>query len=207
MERHSIQEYMHIGAMNWHLVRLPNGIKAKGPISAHSSIKDFHDIIERAGLNVTNRAGQRLWQILEELEKMSAADNVVTPLLEEIRSEAKIVERTLVAESLGKIVFVVTEKRIDIDKLLNAPATLLSSKVWVTLPKISAHDFAEGCKAIAFELPTAGAFYLLRSLEGALGHYYLCAIRKDRLSGNSRMWGPMIKQMRDKKDNVHLTSC
>lgn len=198
MEPHSIQEYIHVGAMNWYLVRFPDGMQAK---VAHDSIKDLQQNIQKADLKVTYRAGHRLWEIQEELDKMNTQEEVPPSLVPEIRKESTDLEKTLVAESEGKIVFVVTEKRVDVEKLTNRPAKLLSSKVWISLPRVSAYDFSNACKAIAFELPTAGAFHLLRCLEGAIGHYYLCIIKRNRLPSKSRMWGPMIKQLKEKKKN------
>ena len=58
-----------------------------------------------------------------------------------------------------------------------------------------------GCKAIAFELPTAAAFHQLRCVEGALKHYYQCVIKRNRLPDKQKMWGPMIDQLRSKKTN------
>jgi hypothetical protein len=198
MEPHSIQEYIHVGAMNWYLVRLPDSVQVK---TADDSIKDLQENIQKADLKVTYRAGHRLWEIQGELDKMNAWEEVSPSLISEIRKESEDLEKTLVAEAEGKNVFVVTEKRIDVEKLTNKPDTLLSSKVWISLPRVSAYDFANACKAIAFELPTAGAFHLLRCLEGTIGHYYLCVIKRNRLPTKSRMWGPMIKQLREKKKN------
>lgn len=198
MEPHNIQEYMHVGAMNWYLVRLPDTIQVK---TAHDAIKDLQENIQKADLKVTYRAGYRLWKMQEELNKMNALEEMPPSLVDKIRKESRDLEKTLVAESLGKIVFVVTEKRIDVEKLTNKPSALLSSKVWISLPRVSASDFENACKAIAFELPTAGAFHLLRCLEGAIKHYYLCIIKRNRLPSKLRMWGPMINQLREKKKN------
>lgn len=199
METHTIQEYMHIGAMNWFLVRLPDVVRAKGSNSAYAAIKDFKDNIQKADLTVTYRAGVRLWAILDKLGVVAVSDNVPQELIQEIRTEANDIEKTLVAESLGKLVFVVTEKRIDSDKLVHNPATLLAGDVWISMPRISAYDFRHACHAIAFELPTAGAFHLLRCVEGIIKHYYMCIVKRDRLPEDKRMWGPMVQQMREKK--------
>lgn len=196
MEPHNIQEYIHVGAMNWHLVRLPDTIQVK---EAYDAIKDLQKNIQKADLKVTYRAGYKLWEIQEELNKMNALEEMPSSLVDKIRKESRGLEKTLVAESLGKIVFVVTEKRIDVEKLTNEPSALLSSKVWISLPRVSASDFDNACKAIAFELSTAGAFHLLRCLEGAIRHYYLCIIKRNILPIKSRMWGPIINQLRERK--------
>ncbi len=196
MEAHNIQEYMHIGAMNWFLVRLPDEVQGKTTFVA---IEDFKRNIQKAGLKVTYRAGNRLWEIQEGLSKIEAPENVPSSLVRKIREESMAIEKTLVAESMGKNVLVVTGKRIDVEKLTGKPDTLLSSGVWSSLPRVSSYDFTYACKAIAYELGTAGAFHLLRCLEGTILHYYLCNIKRNRLPEKSRMWGPMIKQLKEKK--------
>ncbi len=195
MEQHNIQEYLHIGAMNWYLVQFPSGTNN----SAISSISDLEECLKKAGLKVSLRAGFELWNIREELKSGNAPKELTPEMINRIRQAAKDLENTVVAEASERVVFVVTEKRIDIEKLIQRPSTLLSANVWRSLPRVSAIDFVASCKAIAYELPTAGAFHLLRCLEGAIQHYYLCMVKRDRLSPSDRMWGPMVKQLREKK--------
>lgn len=119
----------------------------------------------------------------------------------EIRDEAKKLELTLIAEAEGIYVYIVSEKRIDSEKLLNKPQALLSRNIWRLLPAVCAKDWVDGCKSIAFELPTGAAFYLLRCVEGTLKHFYLCVVKKKRLPKDKCTWGPMIKTLRDRKRN------
>jgi hypothetical protein len=187
MERHSIQEYLHIGAMNWYLVQLPSGTMVGGNNGALSTISDLEMCIGRAELKVSHRAGDHLWEIKEELTSLNPDDSVPPELTYRIQQAAKNLEHTLVAEASGRVVFVVTEKRIDIEKLIDSPKTLLAGKVWGSLPGVSAFDFVFACKAIAYELPTAGAFHLLRCLEGTIKHYYMCIVKRNRLPPKDRM--------------------
>jgi hypothetical protein len=137
MESHNIQEYMHIGAMNWHLVRLPDLTVVGGQNGAATAVREFQSNITKADLKVTYRAAEKLWGILDQLDKLPANDKVPPNLIGEIRSEAQAIEKTLVAESVGRVVFVVTEKRIDVDKLVNKPAALLAQGVWLSLPRVT----------------------------------------------------------------------
>lgn len=199
MEKHSIQEYLHIGAMNWYLVQLPPGTRVGGDKGAVAGISDLEECIKKADLKVSFRAGYELWTILEKLKSLNPADQLPSELTDTIQQAAKNLEHTLVAEASERVVFVVTEKRIDIERLIHRPQTLLSANVWRSMPRVSAYDFVAACKAIAYELPTAGAFHLLRCLEGIIRHYYMCSVKRDRLLPNDRMWGPMIKQLRERK--------
>lgn len=199
MEKHNIAEYLHIGAMNWYLVQLPSGTKVGGDNSAISAISDLEECINKADLKVSFRAGYQLWTIREELKSLNSAEALTPEMTYRIQQAAKNLEHTLVAEASERVVFVVTEKRIDIERLIHRPATLLSASVWSSMPRVSAYDFVAACKAIAYELPTAGAFQLLRCLEGTFMHYYLCMVKRDRLPPTGRMWGPMVKQLRERK--------
>lgn len=198
MKTNNIHQYIHIGAYHWYLVKIPTNLKVSDALSAVLELKKG---IEGANLQITTRAGWDLWEIAKELERLPADEIVKENVILEIRQKAKNLEHTLIAEAVGKVVYVVTEKRIDTEKLLNKPFALLAKNVWFSLPVISARDFKVGCKAIAFELPTAGAFSLLRCVEGALKHLYFCNIKRNRLPEKEQMWGAMIKQLRNKKSD------
>lgn len=198
MKTHNIHQYIHLGAYHWYLVKIPTDLKASDALSA---ILELKKCIEGASLQITTRAGWELWTIAKELKQLPADEIVKENVILKIRQKAEDLENTLTAEAEGKVVYVVTEKRIDTEKLLNRPFALLANNVWFSLPVISARDFNVGCRAIAFELPTAGAFSLLRCVEGALKHLYFCNIKRNRLPEKEQMWGPMIKQLRDKKSD------
>ena len=201
METHTISQYIHLGAIHWYLVDLPLKTKIGGKHSVLEAITDLKGNLDKAGLQIAMRAGSDLWELAEEIREMPAEDEAEDSLIIRIRALAREIERTMIAEAAGKMVYLVTEKRLDVDKLLNAPHLLLADRAFLSLPAISARDFSLGCKAIAFELPTAAAFHLLRCVEGALGNYYQCAIKRNRLPDKHKMWGPMIDQLRSKKTN------
>lgn len=150
-------------------------------------------------LPVTERAGAKLWLVASQLQEESYPEIVKNIDAEFIRNAANRLEDTLIAESSGQVIYKVTEKRIDTEKLLNKPWMLLAPLVFVNLPSLCAMDFADACKSIAFELPTAGAFSLLRCTEGVLRHYYCSIVKSKRLPESKRMWGPMIAEMRNRR--------
>ena len=89
-----------------------------------------------------------------------------------ISSACNELDKTLDSELLLRSAYLVTPKRFPIESLLEKPAALLSADAPLQMPRISKFDFASGCKALAFSLPTAAAFHLLRCTEGMLRHYY-----------------------------------
>lgn len=71
--------------------------------------------------------------------------------------------------------------------------------VYDALPDLAKYDLEEGGKAIAFDLPTAAAFHLLRGTEGVLRDFYCRVVRRDRIS-EPRMWAAMVNGMRGKRN-------
>jgi hypothetical protein len=118
---------------------------------------------------------------------------VLTPEeAEELRSIMNELRPTLDAESEGNIAFIVNDKRIDVNKLLDDVPSLMAPDVFLTLPEVAQYDFIQAGKCIAFELPTSAAFHLLRATEATLRHLYLAVTQKST-SGN---WGTIVQLLR-----------
>jgi hypothetical protein len=105
--------------------------------------------------------------------------------------------KTLFAEAQGNIAFIVTDKRIDVNKLLFDVQSLLAPTVFAQLPSVAQHDFIEGAKCIAFERSTAAAFHLLRGTEAVLRHFYVSIVQRKR---SPLMWGPMVQSLRQRRN-------
>jgi len=195
----SIHQYIHIGALHWYLVSLPDGEKAKGDGSVSSGLFQLRQELMDFGLPVTVRAGYKLWELADKLGSPEYPDRVTADDTKEIGSLARRLEDTLVAEASEKKTYAVTEKRLDIKKLLDNPGGLLAPNVFEQLPAVSYLDFWAACRAIAFELPTAAAFHLLRCTEGVLRHYYICNVKTKRLPQQRRMWSAMVEQLQKKR--------
>ena len=111
---------------------------------------------------------------------------------------ARTARDTLVAEAAGKVAFIASDKRYTVEKLLEDIASLMSEGVFDELPELARHDFMEGGRALAFELPTAAAFHFLRGTEAVLRDFYCQVVKRERLK-EPRMWGPMVAHMRGRK--------
>ena len=195
----SIHQYIHIGALHWYLVSLPDGSKARGDKGVSSYLLRLNQQLTDIALPVTALAGRKLWELAEKMASPKYPDLVTAEDTEEIRSLADRLEDTLIAEASVQFTYVVTEKRLDVKKLLENPGGLLAPNVLDLLPRVSRWDFWSASKAIAFELPTAAAFHLLRCTEGVLRHYYICNVKAKRLRPDKRMWGPMVEHLRKKR--------
>jgi len=113
------------------------------------------------------------------------ADNI-TSLMDNL-------SKVISAELRGRIVFVITEKRINVENLLDNVKDIFAQDVYNNLPDLPRFDFSEGGKCIAFERTTAGAFHILRGMEGIIRWFF------DKLSGSSGCtdnWGSIIRNLR-----------
>jgi len=109
-------------------------------------------------------------------------------------------ENTLNAEAEGNVAYIVTDKRIDVNKLFSDVGALMAPNVFNLLPDIASYDFNEAGKCIAFERPTAAAFHLLRGTEDMLRRFYCSFVKKGRVS--DLVWGKTVnhlKQLNQKK--------
>ncbi len=111
--------------------------------------------------------------------------------------EVKIVRAVLEAECLTKVAYVPSEKRFDVRRLLDDAPSLLAPDAFQKLPDVAAHDMREAGRAIAFNLPTAAAFHLLRATEATLRAYYLNRVRRGRV--RPLLWGPMVASLRSRR--------
>ena len=65
--------------------------------------------------------------------------------------------------------------------------------VFDSLPIVAKYDFEQSGKAIAFELPTAAAFHILRGTESVLREFYCIIVTRRRVK--PLLWGEMIKSL------------
>lgn len=112
----------------------------------------------------------------------------------EISSLMHNIKETIDAELQGRNVFVITEKRMKVTNLLDDIKKLFAQDVFINLPDLPRFDFNESGKCIAFERPTAGAFHILRGMEGIMRWLY------DKLTnsaGCSFNWGKIITNLKN----------
>jgi hypothetical protein len=65
--------------------------------------------------------------------------------------------------------------------------------VFKELPEVAQYDFLQAGRCIAFELPTAAAFPLMRGTEDVLRWFYCSVVKRERVS--PLRWGPMTSHL------------
>ena len=106
---------------------------------------------------------------------------------------------TILNAELEKIsVYRVAKKRIyDTNDLIASARNILSKSVAEALPDPAKHDVDEAGKCLAFEVPTAAAFHILRSSEAVMGLYYQTLTGRTFKDDNvARNWGAYIGALR-----------
>lgn len=100
---------------------------------------------------------------------------------------------TFIAEATGVIAYIVSERRIPIERLLQDIGTLFGAGVFERLPAFAQADFSEAGKCLAFERATSAAFHALRATESTLKKYYSNKIKG---SDPALMWAGMVSALR-----------
>ncbi|MEW6674158.1 MAG: hypothetical protein AB1427_20890 [Thermodesulfobacteriota bacterium] len=204
MKRTDIYSYFCFG-YNYYLLRYESkGVLVHGDKdSLISRIEDFLKNVEDLNLQVTSKAAEQLRTILQEIAAKPSEAKVDVALATQVTSAIDALDKTLDAELQLRYAFIVTPKRFGLDNLLEHPVTLFAGEVFQLLPRICQFDIAQACRCIAFGLPTAAAFHLMRGTEGVLRFYYEALVKRGRVG--HPMWGPIVEHLRKRRDAPQLS--
>ncbi|HEU5104269.1 MAG TPA: hypothetical protein VFU11_00355 [Solirubrobacterales bacterium] len=198
MRQESIGSYIWTGMHLRYLLDATEGHGIHGPAYVIDNIEVFLARLEELGLTVTAKvaAQQGLPNLLDELNKTDEDAVLSQEQADSISNKLDVVQTVLRAESVEKYAFVTSPKRWDVERLLKNPGSFFGDGVFSQLAPIAAFDFEEACKCIAFELPTAAVFHIMRGTEAVLRSFYCHVVKQNRLAKKQRMWGPMVDGLR-----------
>ena len=169
--------------------------KAKWSPNSPGGVVQNFDHLQRScgklGLKVTALAAQNtLGDVIERLRVVDDA-YILTPAdASEISARMSEVRVALEAEALGSVIYRTSERRYDATKLMGEIDKLFAPGAVAGMSDIARYDFGEAGRALAFGLPTAVAFHLLRGTEEVLRAYYRSWVRRGRM--RTMLWGPMV---------------
>ena len=198
MRKTQIFEYYAFGYDTSFLCRVSAGLSVHGGNGLVGRLKTFLDTLEELDLHVTKQAASNLRAIRDKAGELPKDAKVDDALAREARTAVSRLDVTLDAELELRSAYVVTPKRLQLEYLLEKPQRLFASGVYDKLPAICQYDFAEAGKCIAFGLPTAAAFHLMRGTEGALRDYYCSIVKRGHVK--RLMWNAMIQHLRSRRD-------
>lgn len=209
MKERYIAGYVYVGTAVRYLADARVGAAIFGNGMLEQNIEQFEVGLQEYGFHVTERVAHGLWTLraewLEEAEEQQG-DDEWREQRSLTQSEQRTLERsantardTLIAEAEGMVAFIASDKRYTVKKLMGDVGSLMGERVFDSLPDLAQFDFVEGGKAIAYELPTAAAFHILRGTEAALRDFYAKVVKRNRIP-EPRMWAAIISDLRGKRN-------
>ncbi len=193
MKKSTIYEYYAFGH-NYQLIK-ESGLSGWNNKSAKEGISLFFNQLEKLALPVTEKVAKKLESVMGDIpdnDEDISQENVM-----KINQEIKKIDPSLDAELQLKEAFVLTEKRFSLSFLTSSPEKLLGKEVFFDLSDTSKKDFSLGCLQVALNQPTAAAFHLMRASEEQVKQLYYCFKKQKRLK--KPMWGPIIRELREKR--------
>jgi hypothetical protein len=160
-------------------------------------LDSFFNSLGMLNLQVTKIAASDLQAIRDKAANLPNDAKVDLVLASEISKAFDKLDATLDAELKLKSAYLVTPKRFPLEYLLINPRQLFAANVFEQLPDLCQYDFSEAGRCIAFNLPTAAAFHLMRGTEGVLRFYYLRIVKHNRVK--RLMWGEVVDDLRKRR--------
>ncbi|MBE9513129.1 MAG: hypothetical protein IMY77_03645 [Chloroflexi bacterium] len=158
------------------------------------NIKETLDALDKFGLPVTKRASIELQEFYNKRRNCKFDTRITAEEASKLNGIINTLRHTFTFEAQGIFAYIVTDKRIDTNKLLSDVPALFNNGVFHLMPDMAQYDFREAGKCIAYELPTAGAFHVLRGTESTLRLYYCKHVKRRRIS--TLLWRPMVEHLR-----------
>lgn len=195
MKANDIWAYIYVGTCLRYLQDSQPEDLVHGKGRTINNIDLFLSSLDALGLNVTMRASENLSTIRSSLITKKRRGKLTLREARELQHTSTQLRDTFMAETKGIFVYTVTDKRLDLRKLLYGANDLFAPNVFDVCPEVARFDFEEAGKCIAFERPTAAAFHMLRGTEAVLRAYYRRYVRAAR---SGLAWGQITNQLRAK---------
>jgi len=158
----------------------------------------FQEFLKEFDFEVTKNAiGNDLDQILTKIRSLDQESFPSEEIQEEFKDLAISIEKTLDSELRLHEAYVLSEKRLGLEKLMNLPAQLFSSGTFDKLSELSKTDYNEAGKCIAFERYTAAAFHILRGTEQVLREFYLKKVKRNRVK--KLLWYDITQSLKGRR--------
>jgi hypothetical protein len=196
MKKTSLYKYYSFG-YNYNI--LLNDSEAKSNKDFFNDLKTYYEFIKYLDLKVTLSCltMQDMSSDLEKLEKTTRGKNKDKPIAKELYSsiieKLKNADSTLDAELNIKAGYLVGDKRVSEDLLVNNIHKLFAENTYIELPEIAQSDFGEAGKCLSFDRYTASAFHALRGTESVLKMFYEKLL--DKPSNEKQTWGNFHQEM------------
>ena len=195
MKVHKLYLYYAFG-FNYRM--LTDGYRGHENETAIEGIESFLENIDKFDLKVTKLVvSDFLDKFSNDLKKSPKSEKLSDNKVSELMEFARSIDKTVDAEMRLKKAYILTEKRLGLEKLTDNVEELFGDKIFPELPEICKIDFIEAGKCISFERHTAAAFHILRGTEEMLRVYYKEKVKRNRIK--KLLWHNMTQDLQGKR--------
>ena len=195
MEKHNSYPLITIGLWLRHLQNAHNFKMSSVRTGAKTIIEELNNF----RFSVSIVGSQKLSKYLNKYSELEESEIVGAERANELSTIMLTLENIIFAESQTKFHYITSERRYNLNYLLESPDKLFASDVFNSFPELCKFDFGESFRCIAYDVPTAAAFHMLRATEGYRRELYFSFIKKNRVK--TPMWGNMVAQLEKKIRN------
>lgn len=167
--------------------------------SVRNGVKIILRELESFRFNVSKSGAYELELFIKKYSEIDDDEIVGSERGNELSAIMLALENIVFAEAQTKHHYVTSERRYNLKYLLESPDKLFSDGVFHSLPELCKYDFIESFRCIAYEVPTAAAFHMLRSTEGVLKELYFSFVKRKRVK--IPMWRNMLNHLEKKTRN------
>ena len=169
--------YYSLGAALSPLSRIEDGMTREDAMPILYTAENYLDVLlrdEEMPLRTALHSGNELLGAIREVKSdLSQVAAVSWYLAYRVTSGLQRFVTVLLAELQIRDAYYVSQKGgYDTSTLIERGENLLPAEVRGELAVESLQDFKQGCRCLAFELPTAAGFHFLRATEAVLHSYY-----------------------------------
>jgi len=195
MKTKNINDYVEFGKQINYLTFVKPGFPYHPKDFVKDGIERLIRNIDELNLEVTSKV-KWFRELKKYKERLDETHSKYILKMEDVKKITHLMNnlRSVIgAELQGRIVYVIIEKRIKVEKLLDEIKDLFAQNIFNELPDLPRFDFKEGGKCIAFERSTAGAFHILRGMEGIVRWFF---DKFTSSSGCENNWGNIITNLK-----------
>jgi hypothetical protein len=160
------------------------------------NINAFLRRLDKLDLHVMQRASRELKDFREKVKVKEEGSGLSGKEASDLSRMMGEIRNTFEAETSGIFAYSITDKKLDVTKLLEGVDRLFNPSVFSKCSECAQYDFREAGVSIAFERATAAAFHILRGTEAVLRAYYKGHIRPAK---KGMTWGGMTKALSEKQ--------
>ena len=141
MQSRPIANYIHLGTIVEYLHRCQVRTPIHGATFVISGIDRLLGLLEDYGLTVSRRAAvPELGPLRKELSATPEGSGFTDLQAKKLGDVLGSLQKTLYAEAHGRLAYITSDKRYDVNRLLTDVRSLFAPNVFDSLPDVARHD-------------------------------------------------------------------